>query len=147
MCNTDKDAALLPFFEHGVEPPLCAAVRLSCQPEVIRVLLQHGADVNMTNLEGKTALSILSEPHLARLEATQSIANLLRTAGARDCAAVSQSAVDTPRVAGDPAQGPGFAALFAFPPFGRPPWEPSEEEGVFRNAMTLAALKALFPGH
>eukprot|EP00929_Paragymnodinium_shiwhaense_P062259 TRINITY_DN31088_c0_g1_i1.p1 TRINITY_DN31088_c0_g1~~TRINITY_DN31088_c0_g1_i1.p1 ORF type:complete len:379 (-),score=55.80 TRINITY_DN31088_c0_g1_i1:572-1708(-) len=56
----EPQAARLPFFEADVEPPLCCAVRLRCQGEIISLLLDHGADVHATDVKGRTPLSILS---------------------------------------------------------------------------------------
>jgi len=56
----DPDAATSLFWEHGVEPPVCAAVRLGCCPEVVGLLLEHQADVNGVDNRGRTPLAILA---------------------------------------------------------------------------------------
>jgi len=55
----DPESAQYPFWEHALEPPLCAAVRLGCGPEIIEFLLAHGAAVNSVDAKGRTPLSIL----------------------------------------------------------------------------------------
>ncbi|CAE8642552.1 unnamed protein product [Polarella glacialis] len=46
------------------EPPLCLAAACGHNSKVFQLLLEHGADVNMTNQRGQTALSILCQaPH------------------------------------------------------------------------------------
>lgn len=55
----DPDAAVSPFFDHAMEPPLCCAARLSCEPEVFKLLLDHGADVDAVNVHGETPLGVL----------------------------------------------------------------------------------------
>jgi len=42
-----------------MEQPLCAAVRLGCGPQIIKLLLDHGATVNAIDAKGRTPLSIL----------------------------------------------------------------------------------------
>eukprot|EP00403_Amphidinium_massartii_P029880 CAMPEP_0178391222 /NCGR_PEP_ID=MMETSP0689_2-20121128/11054_1 /TAXON_ID=160604 /ORGANISM="Amphidinium massartii, Strain CS-259" /LENGTH=478 /DNA_ID=CAMNT_0020011763 /DNA_START=80 /DNA_END=1516 /DNA_ORIENTATION=- len=55
----DPEAAKFPFFDHSVEPPLCAAIRYHCSNQVIQILLDNGADVNLTDIYGKTPLALL----------------------------------------------------------------------------------------
>lgn len=43
----------------GCEPALCCAVRAGANPEMFRLLLRHGADVNEENQFGHTALDML----------------------------------------------------------------------------------------
>eukprot|EP00931_Biecheleriopsis_adriatica_P057373 TRINITY_DN34024_c0_g1_i1.p1 TRINITY_DN34024_c0_g1~~TRINITY_DN34024_c0_g1_i1.p1 ORF type:complete len:269 (+),score=23.54 TRINITY_DN34024_c0_g1_i1:47-808(+) len=57
----DPEAAKSPFWEHHLEPPLCCAIRRDCGPEVIQLLIEHGADVHATNVLGQTALALLNE--------------------------------------------------------------------------------------
>jgi len=52
------ELATEPFWDHGVEPPLCCAMRHQCSADIVEVLLQHGADVNAVNDRGQTPLSI-----------------------------------------------------------------------------------------
>lgn len=47
------------FFDHDFEPVLCAAVRLKCNANVIKLLLKHGADANGTDMHGRTARDLL----------------------------------------------------------------------------------------
>jgi len=56
----DTDAATSLFWEHDVEPPVCAAVRLGCCPEVVGLLLEHQADANGVDNRGRTPLAILA---------------------------------------------------------------------------------------
>lgn len=58
----DADAALFPFWDHNMEPPLCCATRLSCDAPIISNLLESRADVNATNVDGMTALDIVRRP-------------------------------------------------------------------------------------
>lgn len=54
----DPDAAWEPFWDHSVEPPLCLAARLLCDPAIMELLLEHGASVHAVNVNG------LSPPEL-----------------------------------------------------------------------------------
>lgn len=58
VLSDDPEAAQQPLWEENVEPPLCAAVRLNCSPEIIELLLDNGADVNAKDLAGQTPLMI-----------------------------------------------------------------------------------------
>lgn len=63
VCNEleeDPQAALDPFFDHGMEPPLCSAIRHGCDVGIIRLLLQHGADVTFVDARGRGPLSLLA---------------------------------------------------------------------------------------
>lgn len=60
VLKEDPGAALFPFFDNSVEPPLVAAVRLQCGPDVIGVLLDHGADANAVDLAGRSPLAALA---------------------------------------------------------------------------------------
>jgi hypothetical protein len=59
ILHEDFEAARFPFWEHDVDPPLCCAIRLGCDAEVVRLLLDNGADVHSTDKEGHTPLSML----------------------------------------------------------------------------------------
>lgn len=73
VLQNDPDAAKLPFFEHSVEPPLCCAIRLRCNAEVIEMLLQYGADVNAGDVMGRTPLSLLCSTYPAKPRASSSL--------------------------------------------------------------------------
>jgi len=55
----DPECAQFPFWEHALEPPLCAAVRLGCGPEIIELLINHGAAVNAVDAKGRAPLDIV----------------------------------------------------------------------------------------
>jgi len=55
----DPECARLPFFSHRVQPPLCCAVENKCSAEIVRLLLENGADPDMEDLQGKTCKDIL----------------------------------------------------------------------------------------
>lgn len=63
----EPEAALLPFLDHFFEPPLCLAARSGCGPEVLRLLLEHGAVVNMVDVNGCSPLFILCRHSEARV--------------------------------------------------------------------------------
>lgn len=62
--ESDPEAAANPFWDHGVEPPLCVAVRLGCGPAIVQLLLDYKADVNAKGPNGETALEILQRKSL-----------------------------------------------------------------------------------
>jgi len=49
------------FWDHDFEPPLCAAVRLECSVDIVRLLLEHGADPHVKNVGGYTPARMLQE--------------------------------------------------------------------------------------
>lgn len=58
--HDDPSAAKFPFSDHRWEPPLCAAVRLECDVDIVELLLRHGADVTATDSNGRTPLECLN---------------------------------------------------------------------------------------
>jgi len=60
ILEADSEAAVVPFWEHDVSPPLCSAVRHGCNASIVRLLLEKRADPNMPNSKGQTPLSILA---------------------------------------------------------------------------------------
>lgn len=60
--SEDAEVLNLPFFDHNMEPPICSAARLRCDPEIVSHLLESRADVNATNEDGLTALDIVRRP-------------------------------------------------------------------------------------
>jgi len=59
VLKRDPQAAGLPFFDHSIESPLCYAVRAGCHSAIIDNLLEHEADVNMTDAHGRSPLLLL----------------------------------------------------------------------------------------
>jgi len=55
----DPDSARLPFFDHETEPPLCCALKHKCSAEIVRLLLEHGADPEMTDRQNQDPADIL----------------------------------------------------------------------------------------
>lgn len=59
ILSKNPDEACLPLWDHDCQLPLCYAVRLGCSAEVIQILLEHGADVQASEHDGKTAMTLL----------------------------------------------------------------------------------------
>jgi len=57
----DPEAANGIFWDHRCDPPLCVAVRLRCGADIVKLLLEHGADPVLTDRQGKTPLRLLAE--------------------------------------------------------------------------------------
>jgi hypothetical protein len=57
----DPGSAMMPFMEHNMEPPLCAAVRLRCPADMIAALLERGADPEADDMWGNTAMRHLQQ--------------------------------------------------------------------------------------
>jgi len=55
----DPDSVHLPFFDHETEPPLCCALKHKCSAEIVRLLLEHGADPEMTDRQNQGPADIL----------------------------------------------------------------------------------------
>lgn len=122
----EPESAGTPFWNHDVEPPLCAAVRLLCSAEIISLLLAYGAEVNGEDFHGRTPLMVLRS---SRLEAAQTslvsgfesiaVAEALVDAGATD-AANDGVMIDTPWMQASaqlPAESEGgFYLPWASPP-------------------------------
>lgn len=56
----DPQAAMLPFWDNDVSPPLCSAVRHGCSVAIVRLLLEHNADVDMVDSRGQAPLALLA---------------------------------------------------------------------------------------
>jgi len=55
----DPEVVRFPFFEHHMEPPLVCAAKAFCNVEVMRLLIQHGADVNLRDSMGYSAADVI----------------------------------------------------------------------------------------
>merc|ERR1711865_707839 len=90
--ETDSECAQFPFWEHALEPPLCAAVRLGCGLEIIQLLVDHDAAVNAVDAKGRAPLDILmadtcrwgSMPFNDEIVDGSRIAEMLTQAGATE---------------------------------------------------------------
>jgi len=114
----DPDAARLPFFDHAVDTPLCCAARFGCGSPTMRLLLEHGADVNAEDVRGRTPLAILcaQRPRGALFPNNLAAAQVLLEAGADPLCvdATGRSAIDAARESGNGGllgllRGAGFA--------------------------------------
>jgi len=56
--SADSLVANTPFWDHDVEPPLCAAVRLRCDTCIVKALLDSDADPEAIDSHGRTPLMI-----------------------------------------------------------------------------------------
>eukprot|EP00930_Biecheleria_cincta_P018098 TRINITY_DN14209_c0_g1_i1.p1 TRINITY_DN14209_c0_g1~~TRINITY_DN14209_c0_g1_i1.p1 ORF type:complete len:235 (+),score=57.02 TRINITY_DN14209_c0_g1_i1:105-809(+) len=57
--EANPEAAQFPFWDHGMEPPLCCAVRNDCCSDIIEMLLTSGADVSLGDRRGNLPLTLL----------------------------------------------------------------------------------------
>lgn len=57
----EPEVPRFPFFEHSMEPPLVCAAKAFCSAEVMQLLIQHGADVNLRDSTGHSAADIISQ--------------------------------------------------------------------------------------
>lgn len=55
------------FWDHGVEPPLCCAVRLQCSVAILKLLLEFGADPKDADVRGRIPCQILGKPSPPRM--------------------------------------------------------------------------------
>jgi len=61
ILDTDPDAAWMPVFMDGMQPPLCAAFQSCCYLKMIELLnARGGAQVNMVSCHGQGPLSVLA---------------------------------------------------------------------------------------
>ncbi|CAK0834373.1 unnamed protein product [Prorocentrum cordatum] len=58
--EADPEAAKEPFWDSRFEWPLCAAIRLRCSVEVVRLLIENGAEVGVASVGGQSPLQLLS---------------------------------------------------------------------------------------
>jgi hypothetical protein len=61
ILQSNPDLASEPFWEHGVEAPLCCAVRLKCDAVITEMLLENGAKLDDNDRHGRTAAKILQQ--------------------------------------------------------------------------------------
>jgi len=67
ILDAEPEAASQFFFDFGFEPVVCFAVRSGCAPEVLHLLLQHGADATACEISGYSPLTCLAMlPSLAK---------------------------------------------------------------------------------
>jgi len=66
-----------PFWDHDSEPPLCCAVRLECSPSIVKLLLENGADSDVSDKRNRTPLQIVLQKSSSRTDnAAWSSANM-----------------------------------------------------------------------
>jgi len=58
--EASPEAAKEPFWEPRFEWPLCVAIRLGCSEEIVRLLIESGAKVHVTTIDGQSPLQLLS---------------------------------------------------------------------------------------
>jgi len=61
VLDKSPTAASEPFFDHDFEPPVCCAVRLQCDAAIIRLLVEHGADLEAADKHGLAPKDLLQE--------------------------------------------------------------------------------------
>jgi hypothetical protein len=72
----DPDSATMPFMEHNVEPPVCAAVRLGCPAVMIAALLERGADPEADDMWGNTAMRHLQRQKCSTASTAEYVAEV-----------------------------------------------------------------------
>jgi len=73
------------FWDHGVEPPLCCAVRLQCSANILKLLLAFGADPEDADVRGRMPFQILGKPSLLQMysQTLPAMPNLFPNSGQR----------------------------------------------------------------
>lgn len=61
VLQQSPEAASEPFWDHDVEPPLCCALRLRCEPAIVELLLHSGASPETKDMRGRTPVQILAQ--------------------------------------------------------------------------------------
>jgi len=75
VLQNDPTAAATPFLEDAWKPPLVCAVEVGSDVDVVKVLLEHGANVNAENQQGLTALDVLCQQAIADAPQPPSLMN------------------------------------------------------------------------
>jgi hypothetical protein len=125
----DPDSATMPFMEHNMEPPVCAAVRLCCPAVMIAALLERGADPEADDMWGNTAMQHLQRQKLLTPSCTEHLAEvegLLLKRGAQH--GNTKSSIDKLMLQGTLAQ---------WPTMGFGPMQPGEVSSGIRGAPQL----------
>ncbi|CAK0808836.1 unnamed protein product [Prorocentrum cordatum] len=60
VLEADPEAARVPILQPCFEWPLCAAIRLGCSEDIVRLLTENGAKADVTNVQGVSPLQLLS---------------------------------------------------------------------------------------
>jgi len=55
----DPEAVSQCFMDHHCEPPMCCALRVQSSVEIVKLLIENGADVHATDMMGRTPLIVL----------------------------------------------------------------------------------------
>lgn len=97
VLENDSQAAWMPFWDHDFEPPLCYAVRMGCDVEVVKLLIRYGCDVKAVNAKGNSALDMLNERSL-RYNATDMMGNMTSLFGHIDVEAEKENLERTRQV-------------------------------------------------
>lgn len=68
VLQNSPDVVKEPFWEHDVEPPLCAAVRLRCSASILKLLLNSGANPEDRDRRGRTPYEMVELEQTATWE-------------------------------------------------------------------------------
>ncbi|CAK9033916.1 unnamed protein product [Durusdinium trenchii] len=97
----DPEAARYPFFENSMEPPLCCAAKAFCSAEVMRCLLEHGADVNLRDSWGQSPADIISSriqrSYTACFQAPATVASAMNEAAFAALKVLMDAGAEPPR--------------------------------------------------
>jgi hypothetical protein len=68
VLQNNAGAASEPFWDHRAELPLRAAIRMKCNAQIVRLLLEHGASVEEVGGSGLTAVDMLNRSNTSNAQ-------------------------------------------------------------------------------
>jgi len=137
----DADAATLPFWDHALEPPMCFAVRQKCNAKIVSLLLQHGADPEMTNIHGWSAVDILTSMGSKHHSATYADITIVKQLlGVGPDPSLEKTNIPFPNAFGEDSSPRSWLLADELPPWAQP-HQPKLTRAPGYNSAVIDSLK------